>query len=230
MKQALLAITLLLAAAWWGGCGDPCAFEKQCPRTSTTVNGLDTAYYPYVRDFESDGKIYTYKITVDGNTFIRSYKMTDFAHKTSVELNPLHSDDCKIYTSCDTLITRWYEMEAKAVRGNNGLLSMELGYSEVVQTSFWDMEVPEGSITIYSNLIENMKKTNINSVEKDGITTSRFVKDTFIFSNHYFDVTVWQFVENGDDSTQIEIFNKSNSIIYYKNTYKNETIKLTEIR
>jgi hypothetical protein len=227
MKQALLAITLLLAAAWCGGCGDPCAFEKQCPRTSTTVYGLDTVYYPYVGDFMNDGKIYTYKITVDGNTFIRSYKMTDFVHKTKVELDPLHSDDCKIYTSCDTLITKWYEMKCEEVNGQGSLIFKTLGNSFDYQ--FYDVTAFyrdgwEGYIW-YHNI------NKVDTVDEDINLDIQFDIEKTIGKTVYSNVTSLLVKDGFGDTLQFTAYNKENGIINeltFLNSKRDE-IKLLDI-
>jgi hypothetical protein len=65
MKQALLAITLLLAAAWWGGCGDDNCYLEDCPTVKQPEPKLLSKWekqrFPY-----GQFKSLTYRVTEPG--------------------------------------------------------------------------------------------------------------------------------------------------------------------
>ena len=229
LNTAILFLVLVLGVQRMSSCNKPCTVEKDCGFTSTTINAIDTIYYPYVSDFANEGKIYTYEITVDSKTFIRSYKMSTFEHHYETEFNYYNRDDCSIALPCDTTIKRWYEMNSSVIDHDQSGLQLKLGSGHVMNIRIWDKEFALAPIEIYTDLYSNFNKITVKDSHSNEVTTSRWVQDTVIQNYRFEEVTIWQYLKN-NETIQLEVFNKLNSLIHYKNKSKDEEIKLTNIQ
>ncbi len=229
--KPIFLILLMLGALWWSGCNPDC---PNCDEIRVNKVGVDTVYYPYVSDFEADGKIYTYEIIVDGKKFIRSYEMTKFEHKIQHEYDRFwpnnercSSIECKVKTE------EFYEMSCKEIGGSE----FESALFQVKDDAFYYQFY--GGEYFYRDGVDGYRfHDNLNcidtTIELEQLKTKIHIswKSTFKLNNRiYSDVTIIAGLENNIDTLWCYAYNKNNGILQSINNEKEleNEIKLLKI-
>ena len=228
LSTAMLLLALVLGVQRMSSCNKPCTVEKDCGFTSTTINAIDTIYYPYVSDFANEGKIYTYEITVDSKTFIRSYKMSTFEHHYETEFNYYNRDDCSVALPCDTTINRWYEMNCEEVNGQ-GFAILEVRLNSFYFL-FSDLKSFFKDIRWGYLLQPNSSKTD--TLVSDFDMEIKWHENLTFGNNTFSNVSTRLSTDTNGDTLWFDIYNKENGIIYnlYNEKNENHEIKLLNIQ